>query len=100
MAIQSANHKLTRRTAMRIKSRGFTLIELLVVVSIIAILIAVLLPSLAKARGIAVRTKCAANMRGITQANLTYASINDGYLVPAFTTGTMDWDRMPPWYET
>jgi prepilin-type processing-associated H-X9-DG protein/prepilin-type N-terminal cleavage/methylation domain-containing protein len=61
---------------------GFTLVELLVVIGIIAILIAMLFPSLGKARAAARTTTCMANLRQIGQAFQLYATDRHGYVVP------------------
>lgn len=58
------------------QAAGFTLIELLVVVAIIALLIAILLPSLSAARENARMVQCLAHQRGLGQAGLTFALEN------------------------
>ena len=81
---------------MRNVKKGFTLIELLVVVAIIAVLIAMLLPSLARARMVAKRTVCLANLRGCGTGFQMYASDNLGDIMvnmkspfkPDYTVGS------------
>lgn len=71
------------------KRRGFTLIELLVVVAIIALLIAILLPSLGRARELSNRSYCAANLRGILQScNIYAADNNDSFPLLPTSSGT------------
>ncbi len=64
------------------KTLAFTLIELLVVIAVISLLMAILLPSLGKAREQGRRAACMANLRSIGQSIFIYAHDNDGRLVP------------------
>jgi prepilin-type N-terminal cleavage/methylation domain-containing protein len=70
---------------------GFTLIELLVVIAVIAILAAMLLPSLASAKQAGRRSACMSNLRQVGMAIHTYADENDGQIpygpkAPPFTS--------------
>jgi prepilin-type N-terminal cleavage/methylation domain-containing protein len=71
-------------------ARAFTLIELLVVVAIIALLMSILLPSLGKAKELANRVYCAANIRGICQSMSLYAQEgNNTFPMVAHNSGAL-----------
>jgi len=83
----------------QIRNTGFTLIELLVVVAIIAILMAILLPSLARSREQARNVVCLSNLKQIGMAVNIYGEEEQGYL-PAPLQGEevmgsyyITWDR-------
>jgi prepilin-type processing-associated H-X9-DG protein/prepilin-type N-terminal cleavage/methylation domain-containing protein len=67
---------------MKVK-KAFTLIELLVVIAIIALLMAILLPVLARAREQANSIVCRNHLKTLATANIIYASSADDWCVPA-----------------
>ena len=73
---------------------GFTLIELLVVIAIIAILAAMLLPALARAKSTAVSVQCLSQMRQIGLATVMYADENGGCL-PRSSHSAMAYGQLP-----
>lgn len=70
------------------KSNPFTLIELLVVIAIIAILAAMLLPALSKAREKARSISCVNNQKNLGLFLMMYTNDNDGYFLPANSWNT------------
>src|SRR5437667_8455723 len=70
------------------RKSAFTLVELLVVIGIIAILIAILLPALNRAREAAARTQCGSNLRQLNIYLNLYANANKGAM-PIFIPSSL-----------
>ncbi len=79
---------LSTGTPLHIRIGGFTLIELLVVITIIAVLAALLLPALQKARVRAHVAACVQNMRQLGVGWQMYADDNNGYFPQNYMEGT------------
>ncbi len=71
------------------RRKGFTLIELLVVIAIIALLVSILLPSLAQAKEHAKAVLCQTNMKNLGQAFATYGTDNNDVIFSGWDNG---WD--------
>ncbi len=92
---QSVSQKNSAKRAFFSPAHGqvnrnrFTLIELLVVIAVIAVLAAMLLPALSKAKETGRMALCMGNMRNMSTAYAAYTSSHDDYHLP-FTTKVID----------
>jgi prepilin-type processing-associated H-X9-DG protein/prepilin-type N-terminal cleavage/methylation domain-containing protein len=76
---------------------AFTLVELLVVIGVIAVLMALLVPALARARAVASQTACASNLRQLGTISQAYASQDGRFFLPMRWEGApgKDWRSHP-----
>src|ERR1700751_2498077 len=79
---------MKRKNGLNRADAGFTLVELLVVIGIIAVLIAILLPSLAKARAAAQVVPWQANLRQLVLATQLFANEHQNGIPQAYNNGS------------
>jgi len=80
------------------KQNGFTLVELLVVISIIALLLAMLIPSLQKAKRLAKTVICGSRSRQLNFALMAYTQTYDGFIMPTTLQYEKDGINKVPYY--
>ena len=94
--------KMFTRHSQSRKNKAFTLIELLVVISIIALLLAILMPALTKVKDQAATSVCLSNLKQLYLLWFLYSGDYDGAMVSAHTgptpwqngnMGWVDWDN-------
>ena len=100
--MSSVHRNKIRHACRRGEAFGFTLIELLVVIAIIAILAAMLLPALSKARDRGALSKCLNNMGALAKASQQYVQDNKGYFAPywngkTYGESTGNWSLASAW---
>lgn len=78
--------RIRRRSRIVVKPRAFTLLELLVVVAIISLLIAVLLPTLSRARQVSNRSVCLSNLRQLAATWKMYLDDSQGRFLKGVNT--------------
>ena len=89
--------KCNRSRSKLLGAPGFTLVELLVVIGIIAVLVAMLLPALNKARQAAMTAHCLARLRELNSATMLYVTENRGFMPPVFEASATTY-TFPSWY--
>jgi len=82
VSVAVRTHIAAGAPSYRVIRAAFTLIELLVVIAIISLLVSILLPSLKKAKGLAMAVVCANNERSIGIASQLYRGDSDDYFPP------------------